>query len=171
MVAAKTGDYSDTITLGPRCGADVYAGVKDIGCDAIEQSTIIEDVLTVVAGGAGIIRAGRGGLSAENLANEFRQQYKHIPGTRQAARELRVGGSAHLFLDKETLAAVEAAILGRGIQTGVIRGTTRYGIRFTNSIGYRIGADGSRIPLYYSELKLSPDGLYHVIPRTGPATP
>ena len=122
--------------------------------------------------GIGIVRAGRGfsPLLREGISNEFRLQYKHIPGTPQAARELRLG-AAHLFLDKETLAAVEMAIIERGIETGVVRGTTRYGLRFNNPIGYRIGADGTRIPLYYGELKLSSDGLYHVIPRTGPARP
>lgn len=170
-IAAKSGDYSDSISIEPRCSPDVYAGIQDASCDPIEGTTLIEDVLTLGIGAAGVVvRAGRG-LAVESLANEFRLQYKHILGTRQAARELRVGGSAHLFLNEGTLAAVEAAILERGIKTGVIRGTTRYGLQFTNPVGYRIGADGAKIPLYYGELKLSPDGFYHVIRRTGPATP
>lgn len=165
----RYGMKSYSIEIVPRCSSDVDPGIHDRSCEAIEQSTAIEDTVLMVTGGIGILRAGRG-LAMEGLSNEFRKQYKHIPGTREAARELRLG-AAHLFIDKETLAAVEEAIIERGIKTGTIRGTTRYGLRFTNPIGYRLGADGSRIPLYYGELKLSPDGLYHVIPRTGPATP
>ncbi len=45
----------------------------------------------------------------------------------------------------------------------------RFGLWFEEPIGVRIAPDGSRIPLHYGEAKVSQDGLYHVIPRTGPA--
>lgn len=34
-----------------------------------------------------------------------------------------------------------------------------------------IAANGSRILLFYGEAKVGADGLYHVIPRTGPSLP
>jgi hypothetical protein len=34
-------------------------------------------------------------------------------------------------------------------------------------IGVRIASDGPRIPLNYGEMKIK-DGLYHLIPKTGP---
>jgi hypothetical protein len=74
-----------------------------------------------------------------------------------------------VFNDKETLSRVEAEILKHGQYTSTARNTERYGLRFEEPIGYRIGQDGSTIPLHYGELKLSPDGRYHVIPRTGPS--
>jgi hypothetical protein len=44
-------------------------------------------------------------------------------------------------------------------------------LRFDEPIGFRIDAQGNKIPLYYGEMKLNPNtGLYHVIPRTGPSS-
>ena len=72
-----------------------------------------------------------------------------------------------MFKDEKALRKVEQAILERGKYTGTVRGWERYGLKFDSPIGYRIGADGSKIPLHYGEIKLK-DGMYHVIPRTGP---
>ncbi|WP_437974232.1 DUF6972 family protein [Sorangium sp. So ce295] len=47
--------------------------------------------------------------------------------------------------------------------------TGRFGLMFETPIGQRVAAYGSRIPLYYGEAKVSTDGLYNVMPRTGPA--
>ena len=59
----------------------------------------------------------------------------------------------------------ERAIFERGQSTGNIRGWDRYGLQFDLPIGYRIGVDGGRTPLFYGEIKMR-NGLYHVIPRT-----
>lgn len=55
----------------------------------------------------------------------------------------------------------------RGQFIGAVRGWDRYGLQFDAPIGFRVGADGSRTPLHYGEIKVR-DGMYHVIPRTGP---
>ncbi len=61
---------------------------------------------------------------------------------------------------------VAQAIIEDGEFTGIIRGYQRYGMFFDEAIGYRISPDGSRIPLYYGEIKINADDQYHVIPRT-----
>jgi hypothetical protein len=105
-------------------------------------------------------------------AYEINQIAKHLEGTVQANRLIAREGAAHVFTDKATLAAVENALFaGQGMFTGVARGTERFGLMFKNPIGTRIAADGTRVPLLYGEAKVSAGGLYHVIPRTGPATP
>ena len=52
--------------------------------------------------------------------------------------------------------------------TGVIRGHERYGLYFSQPIGYRVSPDGSRISLDYGEIKVT-GNKYHVIPRTQPS--
>ena len=76
-----------------------------------------------------------------------------------------------MFTDKATLAAVENALFEGGQFTGVVRGTERFGLMFESPIGARIAADGRSIPLFYGEAKVGADGLYHIIPRTGPSLP
>ncbi|WP_442944968.1 DUF6972 family protein [Nostoc sp.] len=51
----------------------------------------------------------------------------------------------------------------------MIRGYDRYGMFFNEPVGYRISPDGSRILLYYGEIKINADNQYHVIPRTRPS--
>jgi hypothetical protein len=98
---------------------------------------------------------------------------KHIEGTATAERLIAREGAAHVFPDMATLARVEDAIFAGGQFTGtIVRGSTvteRFGLMFETLIEYRIASDGSRIPLYYGEAKVSADGLYHVMLRTGPA--
>jgi hypothetical protein len=97
---------------------------------------------------------------------------KHLPGTSQVERLLRKEGKAHIFNDRDTLDAVTEAIIERGYLTGVEDETDdyeRYGLYFDDPIGYQIRADGSRIPLYYAEIKIiKGTDTYHVIPRTRP---
>ncbi|NES66709.1 MAG: hypothetical protein F6K24_16350 [Okeania sp. SIO2D1] len=97
---------------------------------------------------------------------------KHLPDTPQVARLLRKEGKAHVFKDRATMEFVVEAILKRGELTGVEDendGYDRYGLYFEKLIGYQIRADGSRLPLYYAEIKIVKGGnLYHVIPRTKP---
>lgn len=92
-----------------------------------------------------------------------------MPGTKASQRLIRKEGAAHVFTNKATLSKVESAIFERGEFTGKVRGTERYGLRFDKPIGYRVTAEGSKLPLHYGELKLNENGLYHVIPRTGPS--
>lgn len=40
---------------------------------------------------------------------------------------------------------------------------------FTEAIGDRISPDGSRIPLFYGEVKIDANNRYHAIPRTRPS--
>jgi hypothetical protein len=93
---------------------------------------------------------------------------KHLPDTPQSKKLIRKEGAAHVFKDRATMDHVADEIIKRGEFTGEVRGAKRYGLRFDEPIGYRVGADGSKIPLYYGEMKVVGD-QYHVIPRTGPS--
>jgi hypothetical protein len=112
------------------------------------------------------------GLSGrQGLRYDPKHLNKHLPDTAESAKLIQKEGSAHVFNDEATLRHVEQAILERGEATGSARGWERFGLRFDEPIGYRIDAQGNKIPLYYGELKLDPKtGKYHVTPRTGPAT-
>ena len=94
---------------------------------------------------------------------------KHLPDTSQVQRLLRRGRAAHVFKDAATMDSVAQAIIGRGEYTGSIRGYERYGLFFAETIGYRISPDGSRVPLYYGEVKIDAENRYHVVPRTRPS--
>ena len=83
-------------------------------------------------------------------------------------RLLQKEGVAHVFNDEATMIRVAQAIIEKGEFTGIIRNYERYGLYFSKPIGERISADGSQIPLYYGEIKLSGE-RYHVIPRTRPS--
>jgi Domain of unknown function (DUF6972) len=109
------------------------------------------------------------GVSTEGLAYEFNFVNKHLAGTSQAAKEVAREGSAHVFSDLSTLSRVEGEIFSRGVYTGTTRGFARYGVQFSEAIGERIGKDGTRTALNYGEMKLRENGLYHIIPRTGPS--
>jgi hypothetical protein len=97
---------------------------------------------------------------------------RHLPNTPQARRLLRREGRAHVFNDRETLERVTQAIIAGGERTGVEDEEDdyeRYGLYFSEAIGYIIKADGSQIPLYYGEIKIvKTTGEYHAIPRTSP---
>jgi hypothetical protein len=93
---------------------------------------------------------------------------KHLQGTTQSERLIRKEGAAHVFKDKETLEDVEKTILEEGKYIGNVRGAERYGYQFKEPIGYRIDANGNRIPLHYGEMKMSA-GKYLMIPRTIPS--
>jgi RHS repeat-associated protein len=110
-----------------------------------------------------------GGKPFSGTAYELRHIAKHLEGTAAAERLIGREGAAHVFPDMATFEIVENAIFGRGEFTGVVRGTERFGLTFEAPIGYRVAADGSRIPLFYGEAKVSPSGLYHVVPRTRPS--
>ncbi|MGB2924117.1 MAG: hypothetical protein WBB82_02340 [Limnothrix sp.] len=94
---------------------------------------------------------------------------KHLPDTPQAQRLLRKGLPIHVFDDESTMERVTKAILEKGEFTGMIRGYERYGLFFSNSIGYRLTATGSKTLLFYGELKIDAKNQYHVIPRTRPS--
>jgi hypothetical protein len=97
---------------------------------------------------------------------------RHLPNTSQVQRLLRREGRAHVFNDRETLERVIQAIIIGGKQTGINDEEDdyeRYGLYFSEPIGYIIKADGSQIPLYYGEIKIvKTTGEYHAIPRTSP---
>jgi RHS repeat-associated protein len=147
--------------------------------EATQGAEQANDFLGALGQAATMIPAGPEELAAEaatggftGTAYEFRHIAKHIEGTAASIRLIAREGAAHVFSDKATLAAVENAIFkGQGIFTGVVRGTQRFGLWFDRPIGARIAADGTRIPLFYGEAKVSANGLYHVIPRTGPSIP
>jgi len=93
---------------------------------------------------------------------------KHLPDTPQMQRLLKKGRSAHVFNDEATMHRVARCIIENGEFTGTIRKYDRYGMFFSQPIGDRIDPDGSRIPLYYGEIKINENDEYHVIPRTRP---
>ncbi|MFM7576779.1 MAG: DUF6972 family protein [Microcystaceae cyanobacterium] len=94
---------------------------------------------------------------------------KHLPNTPQVKRLLSKGLSAHIFKDIETLENVAKLIIEKGEYTGKVRKYKRYGLYFSNVIGYRISPDGTNLNLYYGEIKINDDNKYHVIPRTSPS--
>jgi len=93
---------------------------------------------------------------------------KHLPDTPQMEQLLQKEGSVHIFNNEATMKAVTQAIIEKGEFTGVVRGHEWYGLYFASSVGYRVSIDGSRIPLYYAEMKVK-GNKYHVIPRTKPS--
>lgn len=96
-----------------------------------------------------------------------RHTAKHLPGTAQVQRLLRRGRAAHVFHNEATMERVAQAVIANGEFTGIIREYERYGLLFSESIGYRIAPDGSTMPLFYGEVKIDAENRYHVIPRTG----
>ena len=91
---------------------------------------------------------------------------KHLPDTPQMRRLLNKGRAAHIFNDEATMNQVAQAIIEDGEFTGTIRGYARYGIFFAESIGYRVDPDGSRLLLYYGEIKVDAENRFHVTPRS-----
>jgi len=95
---------------------------------------------------------------------------KHLPGTQKAQSELESEGIVHLFNDRETMERVAAEIKLRGERTGeddAEDNYERYGLYFSEPIGYILKADGTRTPLNYGEIKIKKTtGKHHVIPRT-----
>ncbi|MFH5806531.1 RHS repeat domain-containing protein, partial [Alienimonas sp. DA493] len=127
-----------------------------------------------VSGNSATAAAGtapRGLLCRQGLSYELKHLNKHLPDTSESARLIRKDGSAHVFKDKATLGRVEQELLRCGDSLGTVRGWERYGKYFNEPIGFRIDAQGNKIPLHYGELKLKAEtGCYHVIPRTRPAS-
>lgn len=107
-------------------------------------------------------------LIDRELTPDTKHVAKHPPDTPQMEQLLQKEGSAHVFNDEATMKAVTQAIIERGEFSGVVRGHERYGLYFVEPVGYRVSADGSRIPLYYAEMKVK-GNKYHVIPRTKPS--
>ena len=64
---------------------------------------------------------------------------------------------------------VAQAIIKRGEYTGSIRNYERYGLFFTEAVGYRISPNGSITSLFYGEVKIDANNRYHAIPRTRPS--
>ncbi len=52
---------------------------------------------------------------------------------------------------------VAQAIMDRSEYTDTARNYERYGLFFTEAIGYRISPDGSRTLLFYGEVKIDAD--------------
>jgi hypothetical protein len=101
-----------------------------------------------------------------NLAEKHVQ--KHLPDTSQMLKLLKEDGKAHVFNDRQTLLEVTEALFESGEFIGMVRGHERYGMYFDRAIGYRIDLEGTRLLLYFAEMKII-KGEYHVIPRTKPS--
>ncbi len=114
-------------------------------------------------------RVVSGGVSMMGKAFETKMLSRHVEGGMDAAKMLSKGESVHVFNDMATLSRVESEIFARGASTGTVRGFSRYGAYFDQPIGTRVGADGKVTQLFYGEMKVRPNGLYHLEPRTGPA--
>ncbi|MDB9312329.1 hypothetical protein PN462_04370 [Spirulina sp. CS-785/01] len=99
---------------------------------------------------------------------------KHLPNTQKSQRELQTEGIVYLFNDRQTMENVASEIKQKGQRTGIQDledNYERYGLFFAEPIGYILKLDGTRIPLYYGEIKIKKStGQYHVIPRTKPRT-
>ncbi|MFM6007079.1 MAG: DUF6972 family protein [Sphaerospermopsis kisseleviana] len=111
-------------------------------------------------------------LINRHITLDVRHIAKHLPGTLQMQRLLKKGQAAHVFNDENTMNQVAQCIIEKGEFIGIVRDYERYGMFFTEPIGYRISPDGSNIPtipLYYGEIKINADNQYHVIPRTRPS--
>ncbi len=97
---------------------------------------------------------------------------RHLPNTPQVERRLRRDGRAYVFNNLQTLQRVTQAIIAGGERTGLEDEDDdyeRYGLYFSEPIGYIIRADGSQTPLYYGEIKIVKiTGRYHAIPRNRP---
>ena len=97
---------------------------------------------------------------------------RHLPNTPQVQRLLRREGRAHVFNDRETLERVIRTIIESGELTGIDDADDdyeRYGLYFSEAIGYIIRIEGNQTPLYYGEIKITKTtGEYHAIPRTSP---
>ena len=107
-------------------------------------------------------------LIDRKLTLDAKHVAKHLPDTPQTEQLLQKEGSVHVFNDEATMKAVTQAIIELGEFTGVVRGHERYGLYFAEPVGYRVSYDGSRISLYYAEMKVK-GNKYHVIPRTKPS--
>jgi hypothetical protein len=77
-----------------------------------------------------------------------------------------------IFKNRRTMEQVAEEIKQRGERTGaedLEDKYERYGLFFTEPIGYILKLDGSQSPLHYGEIKIKKTtGKYHVIPRTKP---
>lgn len=109
------------------------------------------------------------GISRQ-ITLDSKQIAKHLPNTPQMQRLLNKGRAAHVFNDEATMNRVAKSIIEYGEFTGTIRRYERYGMFFSEPIGYRISPDGVRLPLNYGEVKIDEYDQYHVIPRTRPST-
>ena len=107
-------------------------------------------------------------LIDRELTLDTKHVAKHLPDSPQMQQLLQKEGSAHIFIDEATIYILAQAIIEQGEFTGMIRGHERYGLYFTEPIGYRLSIDGGKIPLYYAEMKVK-GNKYHVIPRTKPS--
>jgi hypothetical protein len=105
----------------------------------------------------------------QEVSLDLRYVQRHLPDTVPVQRLLRRGRAVHVFNDDATMMRVAQAIIERGKYTGLVRGYDRYGLVFTEAIGYRIDADGLTIPLFYGEVKVDAENRYHAIPRTRPS--
>jgi hypothetical protein len=103
------------------------------------------------------------------MAYELPHLNKHLPGTTESWKlATSARDAAHVFNDLSTLSRVESEIFARGVNTGVVRGTQRFGLYFDEAIGFRVKNGRVTNALNYGEMKVN--GLfYHVEPRTGPA--
>ncbi len=105
-----------------------------------------------------------------SISLDQRHVAKHLPNTPQAQRLLRRGRSAHVFNDVATMERVAETIIESGKYIGFIRGYKRYGLFFSEAIGYRLSPEGRLdMPLFYGEMKIDAENRYHVIPRTRPS--
>ena len=108
----------------------------------------------------------RSGVSMEGMAYETSPNYlaKHIEGSSKSLNLLKKE-NIHVFKDFDTLSFVEDAIFKKGEYTGFSGGYHRFGVKFDTPIGTQFNRGGGTIPLFYGEMKVRPNGYYHLIPR------
>jgi RHS repeat-associated protein len=166
-----TTEQSYGLTLNTVGAAQGGFGVARLGGAALSRifTGAGSEITTLgLSGGANAVQSGAG-LSMEGMAFELRFLQRHLPGTGQAERLVAKERVAHVFNDLSTISRVESDLFARGLSTGTVRGFSRVGLRFEQPIGFRVGQDGARTALNYAEMKIRSNGLYHIIPRTGPS--
>lgn len=131
-------------------------------------------ISTTAAGGAAIggssgsslsVVPSRTGLSMEGLAFETKFLPRHIEGSSQTLNTLSKGKEVHVFNNLKTLSNAEATIFQQGAYNGFSRGYFRYSTRFERPVGTRIQEGKPDVPLFGAEIKIRPNGWYHVIPK------
>lgn len=94
---------------------------------------------------------------------------RHTAAGSAVMKALAKGDEAHIFNDGTDLADLANKVWTEGEYAGNIRGWDRFVWNSPTPIGMRVQAGRASVPLSWVEIKVNSGGLYHLVPRTGPA--